>query len=124
MEDITIEAGTTYSLQRGDTIVVTLAHQPSSQQLLLLRRQLHALFRAQKVVVLEPGMTFQVYTERRATEIARRSAAAVLPSPPAPEAPPPEAPQEESGVAPPPEAPPAEARAGRPAGAPSAPRRS
>lgn len=68
MAELEISAGTKHTLQRGDAIVVTLAGPMSSQARMLLLRQLQGLFPAQKVVVLEQGMTFQVYSEHTQEE--------------------------------------------------------
>lgn len=75
-----IEEGVAHSLQRGDTVVVTLAVMPSTQQRMLFQRQLKALFPTQKVVILDPGMTFQVYS----AEPEKRQVAAFHPPAPAP----------------------------------------
>lgn len=64
MEELTVKDGVVYTLQRGDTVVVTLGGPVSNQGRLLMQRQLNALFPQQKVVVLDHGMTFQVYSEQ------------------------------------------------------------
>lgn len=61
--ELLVKEGVVHSLQRGDTVVVALGGPVSTQGRMLLQRQLRALFPAQKVVVLDQGMTFQVYRE-------------------------------------------------------------
>jgi hypothetical protein len=66
--ELEITEGVRHSLQRGDAIIVTLAGPVSTQARMLLLRQLQGLFPAQKVVVLEQGMTFEVYSEHTKEE--------------------------------------------------------
>ena len=99
--DVGLVEGQKYSLVRGDTIVVTMAGPVSPQGRLLMQRQLHALFPAQKVVVLDHGMTFQVYSEQAAPE---------APAPPVEAPEPTPAPEESTGEPEPTPAPPVRTR--------------